>query len=236
VQNQPHLLVAEDDADTRELVQLLLRHAGFRVSITGDPAEVMQLLVTDHFDALLLDNWMPKIDGIELCRLIRSLDQKLPIFFALALLQKLIKRPHLTPVLKAILESPLTRKNSPMPYAPPLTSNRPRPTFPRSVFTSLIPRLHPYTFRAPIVSGHPFRVFYPELASAMMFTLGHFVLRLPHVSKNLDSERKHKARCCAPEVTRHDTPALGLSRARSLTRPVCVCVRQLQEAFTRLRR
>jgi len=56
VQNQPHILVAEDDADTRELVQLLLRQAGFRVSMTGDPAAVMQLLVTARFDALLLDN------------------------------------------------------------------------------------------------------------------------------------------------------------------------------------
>ena len=49
--------------------------------MTGGPAEVMQLLVTARFDAVLLDNWMPKINGIELRRLIRSLDQKLPIFF-----------------------------------------------------------------------------------------------------------------------------------------------------------
>lgn len=49
--------------------------------MTGDPGEVMQLLFTARFDALLLDNWMPKVNGIELCRLIRSLDQKLPIFF-----------------------------------------------------------------------------------------------------------------------------------------------------------
>jgi len=78
-------------------------------------------------------------------------------------------------------------------------------TFLRSVFTSLMPRSHPYTFRAPIVSDQPFRVFYPKLASAPMFTVGHFVLpffianslrqwiiSLPHVSKNLDSERNIK--------------------------------------------
>ena len=47
----------------------------------GDSAEVMQLLLTARFGAVLLDNWMPKINGIELRRLIRSLDQKLPIFF-----------------------------------------------------------------------------------------------------------------------------------------------------------
>lgn len=81
MQIQPHILLAEDDEDTRELVRLILHHAGFRVSVTGDSSEVMPLLATDHFDALLLDNWMPNINGIELCRLIRSLDHKIPIFF-----------------------------------------------------------------------------------------------------------------------------------------------------------
>lgn len=81
MQSHPHILFADDDPDTREVVQVLLRHAGFRVSVTGESSEVMQLLATDNFDALLLDNWMPNLNGIELCRLIRSLDQKLPIFF-----------------------------------------------------------------------------------------------------------------------------------------------------------
>lgn len=81
MQNQPHILYAEDDPDTREVVQLLLRHSGFRVSVTGDSSEVLKLLASDTFDALLLDNWMPNLNGIELCRLIRSSDQKLPIFF-----------------------------------------------------------------------------------------------------------------------------------------------------------
>jgi len=40
MQNLPHILFVEDDPDTRELVQLVLRHAGFRVSATGDSSEV----------------------------------------------------------------------------------------------------------------------------------------------------------------------------------------------------
>ena len=81
MQIQPHILFAEDDLDTRELVQLILRQAGFRVSVTGDSTEVLQLLATDHFDALLLDNWMPNVTGLELCRLIRTFDHSTPIFF-----------------------------------------------------------------------------------------------------------------------------------------------------------
>ena len=68
----------------------------------GDSAEVMQLLLTARFDAVLLDNWMPKINGIELCRLLRSRDQKLPISSAPVQSQRAIKGPRLTPVLKVI--------------------------------------------------------------------------------------------------------------------------------------
>lgn len=78
---QPHILLAEDDADTRDLLELILQQAGFRVSVTDDPTEVMRLLTTDRFDALLLDNWMPEVTGIELCRRIRSVDTTTPIFF-----------------------------------------------------------------------------------------------------------------------------------------------------------
>jgi len=81
MQNLPHILFVEDDPDTRELVQLVLRHAAFRVSATGDSSEVLHLLAADHFDALLLDNWMPEITGLELCRTIRTFDQNTPIFF-----------------------------------------------------------------------------------------------------------------------------------------------------------
>jgi len=81
MESHPHILFAEDDLDTRELMQVILRNAGFRVSATGDSSEVLQLVATESFDALLLDNWMPEITGIELCRQIRTFDQSIPIFF-----------------------------------------------------------------------------------------------------------------------------------------------------------
>ncbi len=77
----PHILFAEDDPDTRELVQLILSRAGFRVSATGSPSDVLKLTATERFDALLLDNWMPELTGIELCRQIRTFDQSTPILF-----------------------------------------------------------------------------------------------------------------------------------------------------------
>ena len=85
----------------------------------GDSAEVMQPLLTARFGAVLLDNWMPKINGIELCRLIRSRDQKLPIFFCSGAVTEGDKKAAFDAGAQGYLESPLTRKNSPLPYAPP---------------------------------------------------------------------------------------------------------------------
>ena len=55
----PRILVAEDDPDTRELLEIVLGRANFRVSVTDDPIKVLELLSTDDFDAVLLDNLMP---------------------------------------------------------------------------------------------------------------------------------------------------------------------------------
>lgn len=76
-----HILIAEDDPDTRELMEMVLRGVGFRVTSTGDPYDVLELLATDSVDALLLDNWMPKLNGLELCRLVRSINDDVVIVF-----------------------------------------------------------------------------------------------------------------------------------------------------------
>lgn len=76
-----NILVAEDDPDTRELLKIILSRADFRVTVTDDPTRVLELLSTDNFDALLLDNLMPKINGIELCRVIRSVNATIVICF-----------------------------------------------------------------------------------------------------------------------------------------------------------
>ena len=76
---QPHILVADDDPDIREMIQFVLHEAGFRVSTTDNAAEVLRLVKTEHVDAVVLDYWMRDITGIELCRQIRTFDQSTPI-------------------------------------------------------------------------------------------------------------------------------------------------------------
>ena len=80
----PHILVVDDHPDSRELLEFVLRRAGFHVTVKDDPAGVLDLLTTTHFDALILDTLMPEITGIELCRKVRTFDQNTPIFFCSA--------------------------------------------------------------------------------------------------------------------------------------------------------
>ena len=77
----PSILVAEDDPDTRELLEIVLSRANFRVSVTDDPIKVLELLSSDGFDAVLLDNLMPNMNGIELCRRIRSVNETIVVVF-----------------------------------------------------------------------------------------------------------------------------------------------------------
>lgn len=76
---RPHILVADDDSDIREMVQVILHGAGFRVSTTDNAADVLRLLKTEHVDVVVLDYWMREITGIDLCRQIRTFDQSTPI-------------------------------------------------------------------------------------------------------------------------------------------------------------
>jgi DNA-binding response OmpR family regulator len=76
---RPHILFVDDNPDICELVPLILQAAGFHVSTTDNSADVLRLVTSEHFDALLLDYWMPETTGIELCRQIRKFDQSTPI-------------------------------------------------------------------------------------------------------------------------------------------------------------
>ena len=76
---EPHVLFADDNSDIREMVQLMLHAGGFRVSTTDNASDVLQLHRTERFDALVLDQWMPDVTGIDLCRQIRTFDPTTPI-------------------------------------------------------------------------------------------------------------------------------------------------------------
>jgi DNA-binding response OmpR family regulator len=66
------VLIADDDADHRELLTLALRRAGHHVVTADDATAAMTALRTGGIDAALLDVRMPGESGIELCRRLRA--------------------------------------------------------------------------------------------------------------------------------------------------------------------
>ena len=59
------VLVVDDEARIRSSLRGILGDEGFRVLDTGDPAGVMDLIARENPALVLLDVWMPDIDGIE---------------------------------------------------------------------------------------------------------------------------------------------------------------------------
>ena len=78
------ILVVEDDFDIQELLQNFLQEAGYEVSIATDGVEAIATFSDKHFDLILLDIMLPKIDGFSVCELIRKQSQ-VPIIMLTAL-------------------------------------------------------------------------------------------------------------------------------------------------------
>ena len=75
------ILCTEDDADTRELITFVLSRNQCEVVTAETPAMAIELARAGPFDLYLLDNWMPRMSGTELCGELRRFDSQTPILF-----------------------------------------------------------------------------------------------------------------------------------------------------------
>jgi len=62
------VLVVDDEADIRALIQEILSEEGYGVTVAANAAEARSARGADKFDLILLDIWMPDTDGITLLR------------------------------------------------------------------------------------------------------------------------------------------------------------------------
>ncbi|HXG94406.1 MAG TPA: response regulator [Blastocatellia bacterium] len=77
----PSVLLVEDHEDTRKMLELLFEEWGYRATIVATATDGLKQLLERSFDLIVLDNWLPDLDGIELCRQIRAIGRQTPIIF-----------------------------------------------------------------------------------------------------------------------------------------------------------
>ena len=82
--NKAVILIAEDDVHVRSALQRNLIKAGFEVILATDGEETMVQFRTHAVDLVVLDVLMPKLDGLQVCQLIRQ-ESEVPIIMATVL-------------------------------------------------------------------------------------------------------------------------------------------------------
>ena len=70
--NQKKILLVEDDVFMLQLLSDKLRKSGFDVSVAGDGEECLKTLQSIKPDLVLLDIVMPKLDGLDVLRRMKS--------------------------------------------------------------------------------------------------------------------------------------------------------------------
>jgi DNA-binding response OmpR family regulator len=76
-----NILIAEDDARTREALRLALVRAGHRVIVAADGQAAVNLFSAEEPDIVCLDIMMPKMSGYDVCKAIRKADKRVPVLF-----------------------------------------------------------------------------------------------------------------------------------------------------------
>ncbi|MCK4619495.1 MAG: response regulator [Desulfobacterales bacterium] len=74
------ILVVDDELDMLALLAMIISEkTDHKVTTTNNPLEVIQFMREGGYDLIITDLKMPTMDGIELIREIRNIDQHIPI-------------------------------------------------------------------------------------------------------------------------------------------------------------
>ena len=82
---QDKILVVDDDARLRSLLQRFLEEAGYAVKAVGDAEQMDRALSREIYSLMVLDLMLPGMDGMEVCKGIRAANNALPVLMLTAL-------------------------------------------------------------------------------------------------------------------------------------------------------
>lgn len=79
-----HILVVDDDKNTRLLLRTVLEAENYTVTVASNGEEGLEALDREHIDLVVLDIMMPKMSGYEFTKALRGADNNLPILMVSA--------------------------------------------------------------------------------------------------------------------------------------------------------
>jgi len=78
------ILIVDDNRDFVDLIKRLLDHHGFAAQCAYSGAECLEIVRRQTIDLVILDVMMPKMDGLTVCRELKSIAPALPVFLLTA--------------------------------------------------------------------------------------------------------------------------------------------------------
>jgi DNA-binding response OmpR family regulator len=78
------VLLAEDDASISEPLARALRREGYDVDVSSDGPGTLEVAMAGGIDLIVLDIGLPRLDGLEVCRRLRSDGQTVPVLILTA--------------------------------------------------------------------------------------------------------------------------------------------------------
>jgi two-component system response regulator MprA len=80
----PRVLVVDDEPAVRRALERALKLESYDVDLAGDGEEALDALVRSPVDAVILDIAMPRLDGLEVCRRMRTAGDRTPVLMLTA--------------------------------------------------------------------------------------------------------------------------------------------------------
>ncbi|MBI3652307.1 MAG: response regulator [Acidobacteria bacterium] len=78
---KPSVLLVDDQQNLRDMLAILFDEWGYHTVMAGTATTGLRQAMERRFDLIILDNWLPDLEGIDLCKQIREFDRRTPIIF-----------------------------------------------------------------------------------------------------------------------------------------------------------
>lgn len=80
------ILIFDDDTTILEVITIIFEENGYEVEISETSHDILEKVTKYQPDVILMDNWIPKIGGVEATKLLKSHDEfkNIPVIYVTA--------------------------------------------------------------------------------------------------------------------------------------------------------